>query len=164
MADTSPPAPPGTRQTLPYGSWPTPVTSELVVRALVRHDAVTVADGATWWAEVRPEEGGRTQLVRWTEQGGAEDLPADESNARTAVHEYGGGAWWVHAGSVWYVNWADQRVYRRTPDGETRPVTPASDPPRSVRWADGCVHPGGDVMAVVRERHPAGGTSADVVN
>jgi dipeptidyl aminopeptidase/acylaminoacyl peptidase len=102
--------------------------------------------------------------VRRSGPGAADDLLTDEANARTAVHEYGGGAWWLHDGSVWYVDWADQRVYRRTPDGRTRPVTPVSDPPRSVRWADGCVHPDGDVMAVVRERHPAGGTSADVVN
>jgi dipeptidyl aminopeptidase/acylaminoacyl peptidase len=140
------------------------VTSELVVRALVRIDEVAVADGAVWWSEVRPEEGGRTQLVRWTERGGAEDLLAEDANARTAVHEYGGGAWWVQAGSLWYTDWRDQCLYRRTPDGEVRPVTPDSDPPRSVRWADGCVTPGGDVMAVVRERHPAGATSADVVN
>ena len=46
---------PDTRTVLPYGSWPTPVTSALVVRALVRHDDVAVADGATWWAELRPE-------------------------------------------------------------------------------------------------------------
>ena len=164
MTDTSRSTTPDTRHVLPYGSWPTPVTSELVVRALVRHDDVAVSNGATWWAEVRPQEGGRTQLVRRSEQGDAQDLLPDDANARTAVHEYGGGAWWLHAGSVWYVDWADQRVYRRTPDGQTRPVTPASDPPRSVRWADGCVHPRGDVMAVVRERHPAGGTSADVVN
>ena len=43
-------------------------------------------------------------------------------NARTAVHEYGGGAWWVRDGVAWFTNWADQRLYRlrpaRSPDAD----------------------------------------------
>ena len=27
-------------------------------------------------------------------------------NARTAVHEYGGGAWWVRDGVLWFADWA----------------------------------------------------------
>ena len=49
---------------LPYGSWPTPITSELVVRAAVGLGAVALDGDDIWWAEQRPEEGGRTELVR----------------------------------------------------------------------------------------------------
>lgn len=151
-------------QVLPYGSWPTPISSALVVRALVGLGETAVRDGTVWWSELRPEEGGRIQVVTATDDGGSRDMLPDGATARTAVHEYGGGAWWVHGGVLWYADWSDQRLYRRTADGRTEPITPVPEHPRAQRWADGCVHPGGDLMAVVRERHPAGGGPADVVN
>ena len=33
-------------------------------------------------------------------------------NARTRVHEYGGGAWTVSGGTLWFTEFADQRLYR----------------------------------------------------
>ena len=60
MAD---PAAPSAPAVLPFGSWPTPITSELVVRAAVGFGGVVLDGGDVWWSEQRPEEGGRTQLV-----------------------------------------------------------------------------------------------------
>lgn len=145
--------------TTPYGSWPTPITSELVVAGSVTLGAVTTDGDSLWWAESRPAEGGRTVLVR----DGVDVLPAPY-DARTAVHEYGGGAWWVAGGVAWFSNWSDQRLYRLVPGSDPQPVTPEPGSPRAERWADGVVHPGGRRMACVREHHPAGSTSADVVN
>ncbi|MGH3544925.1 MAG: hypothetical protein ACRDPW_03220, partial [Mycobacteriales bacterium] len=48
----------------PFGSWPTPITSELVVTAAVRLSEVWFDSGDVYWSEGRPVEGGRTQLVR----------------------------------------------------------------------------------------------------
>ena len=143
----------------PYGSWPTPITSELVVAASVGLGGVAVDGESLWWAESRPSEGGRTVLVR----DGVDVLPA-LYDARTAVHEYGGGAWWVAGGVAWFTNWADQRLYRLVPGSEPQPVTPEPAVPRGERWADGVVHPGGQKMVCVRERHRRGGGSAEVVN
>lgn len=148
-----------TRTQLPHGSWPTPITSELVVAASVGLGAVAVDGDSVWWAESRPAEGGRTVLVR----DGVDVLPAPY-DARTAVHEYGGGAWWVAGGVAWFANWADQRLYRLVPGSDPQPVTPEPASPRADRWADGVVHPNGRRMACVREHHPAGSTSAEVVN
>ena len=94
----------------PYGSWSTPITSELVVRASVGLGGAAIDGDAVWWSELRPEEGGRTQLVRRTEDTGPVDVLPNGANARTAVHEYGGGAWGVAAGLVWYSEWSDQRL------------------------------------------------------
>jgi dipeptidyl aminopeptidase/acylaminoacyl peptidase len=55
-------------------------------------------------------------------------------------------------------------VYRWTPQDGGRPVTPAPEHPRAVRWSDGCVHPDGDRMAVVRETHTPGAGAAGVRN
>src|SRR3954453_17119461 len=141
---------------LPYGSWPTPITSELVVRAAARPAGVAVDGDSVWWGESRPGEGGRTAIVR----DGADVLPAPW-NARTRVHEYGGGAWTVAGGVLWFTHFADQRLYRLDP-GAAEPVAVTPEPaiPSGVRFADLRVVPGGDVLAV-RETHTASGAAAD---
>jgi dipeptidyl aminopeptidase/acylaminoacyl peptidase len=147
----------------PYGSWPTPITSELVTAAAVRLGEVRVDGADVVWAEGRPAEGGRTQLVRRTADGATTDLLPDGRNARTAVHEYGGAAWWVRDGVIWFADWADQRLYRLTPDGAPEPITPEPAAPRADRYADGDVAPDGTTIVCVRERH-TGPSAADVRN
>ena len=150
--------------TATYGSWPTPITSELVVRAAAGLGGVSLHGDTVIWSEQRPEEGGRTQLVRRTSDGPSVDLLPAESNARTAAHEYGGGAWWVTGETVYFVDWADQRLYTVTGNSEPVPVTPEPAVPRGDRWADGCVAADGRWVFVVREHHPSGGGPAEVVN
>jgi dipeptidyl aminopeptidase/acylaminoacyl peptidase len=140
-----------------YASWPTPITSELVVAEAVRLSDVQ-ADGAdVLWSEGRPSEGGRTQLVRLTADGSRTDLLPDGANARTAVHEYGGGAWWAAGGIVWFTDWSDQRLYRREPSGELTALSPKPATPRGDRFADGQASPDGRNLVCVRERHEPGG-------
>jgi dipeptidyl aminopeptidase/acylaminoacyl peptidase len=147
-----------------YGSWATPITSELVVRAAAVLGAVAVEDASVWWSELRPEERGRTQIVRKLGDGPAVDLLPAGFNARTAAHEYGGGAWWVRGHSLWFANWEDQRLYRLTGRAMPVPVTPEPDAPRGDRWADGALDASGRWMVVVREHHPPGSSPAEVVN
>jgi dipeptidyl aminopeptidase/acylaminoacyl peptidase len=148
----------------PYGSWPTPITSELVVRTAARLGDVAVDGDDVWWSEARPEEGGRTQLVHRRGDGPAVDLLPEGFNARTAAHEYGGGAWWVRGHTVWFANWADQRLYRVTGRAMPVPVTAEPEVARGDRWADADLDPSGRWMVVVHEHHSEGGGPADVVN
>jgi dipeptidyl aminopeptidase/acylaminoacyl peptidase len=150
---------------LPYGSWPTPITSELIVRSAAGLSTVRVDGDDVWWSEQRPNEGGRTQLVRLSPGAEPIDVLPEGWNARTAAHEYGGGAWWVRDGRVWFTNWADQCLYRLDPGGAPVALTasPAADG-GGDRWADGDLSPDGRWLLCVRERHPAGGGSSDVVN
>jgi dipeptidyl aminopeptidase/acylaminoacyl peptidase len=143
----------------PYGSWPTPITSELVVRAAAGLGGIAVDGETVTWSEQRPEEGGRTQIVQRVGDGPPVDLLPEGFNARTAVHEYGGGAWWVRGRTLWFVNWADQRLYRLTGGAMPEPVTPEPKVARGDRWADGDVDLSGRWIAVVREHH----TAADAV-
>jgi len=147
-----------------YGSWTTPITSELVVRAAAVLGAVAVDGDSVWWSELRPEEGGRTQIVHKLGDGPAMDLLPAGFNARTVVHEYGGGAWWVRGHSLWFANWEDQRLYRLTGRAMPVPVTPEPDAPRGDRWADGELDGSGRWMVVVREHHAPGASPAEVVN
>ncbi|MDP5183440.1 S9 family peptidase [Blastococcus sp. BMG 814] len=148
---------------LPHGSWPTPVTSELVVRAAARLGEVVVDGADVWWAESRPAEGGRTTLVRRTADGEVTDALPAPWNARTRVHEYGGAAWTVSDGVLWFTDFSDQRLYR-LPPGDGSPVAVTAEPgiPSGVRYADLTVVPGG--VLAVRETHAASGAAADVVN
>ena len=123
---------------LPYGSWPTPITSELVVRAKRTPGGVALDGGEVWWVEARPEEGGRNVILR--RRGATTDvvLPAPW-NARTAVHEYGGGAWWVAGGVLWFTDWSTQRLHRLdvVQGGADRRSTHA----RTARRGGGCATP-----------------------
>jgi dipeptidyl aminopeptidase/acylaminoacyl peptidase len=148
---------------LPHGSWPTPLTSELVVRAAARLGEVVVDGDDVWWSESRPSEQGRSVIVRRSADGTVTDVLPAPWNARTRVHEYGGGAWTVSGGTLWFTEFTDQRLYRLDPDSDTPiPVTPEPDVPSGVRHADLDVTAEG--VLAVRETHTADGGPADVVN
>src|SRR5437588_6382091 len=151
---------------MPHGSWPTPITSEVVVARAIRLAEVRVDGEEVIWSEGRPAEGGRTALVRRSSDGRLHELLAAEENARTAVHEYGGGAWWAAEGIVWFANWSDQRLYRRDPrSGHSEALTPSPQIPRGDRYADGALSPNRQSVVCVREHHPPGGRGAvDVRN
>jgi len=149
--------------TAPYGSWPTPFTSASVVAGAVRLGELVLDGDDVLWAEGRPAEGGRTQLVRRRPDGTRTDLLAEGWNARTAVHEYGGGGWWARDGVVWFANWSDQRLYRLADGADPVPLTPEPASPRADRFADGDLAPDGATIVCVRERHH-GPSAAEVVN
>jgi dipeptidyl aminopeptidase/acylaminoacyl peptidase len=149
----------------PCGSWSTPITSELLVQAAVRLSEVRVDGTDVMWSEGRPSESGRTQLVRRTADGSTVDLLPDGFDARTAVHEYGGAAWWARDRVVWFANWADQRLYRLAPGEQPEALTAEPALQRGDRFADGEVSPDGAAIVCIREHHPPGGRGAvDVRN
>ena len=85
-----------------------------------------MVDGdAVYWSEARPLEDGRDVIVRWRD-GALEDVIPAGWSARTRVHEYGGGAYAVRDGVVYFCRDSDQRVYVGS-----NPVSPAG-----ARYAD----------------------------
>ena len=66
--------------------------------------------GGLYWLESRPSESGRTVLVH-SDGGKPEDLLPAPYSVRSRVHEYGGGAYTVSDGQVFFVNDADQCIY-----------------------------------------------------
>lgn len=143
----------------PYGEWPSPITAASLVSGAVGIseccvDAAQHGVQDVWWAEARPDEGGRTALIRWRD-GAAEEITPPDAYVRTLVHEYGGGAWWVYDGVAYYVDVSDQRVRALVPGDQTRLLTPEPPEPRSVRYADLRVDPHSRWVVAVRETHHA---------
>ena len=129
--------------TVPYGSWPSLLTTDLVIAGAVGLGEVAVGDDDIWWSELRPEQGGAVVVVRHTPGGATVDAVPEGYSARTRVHEYGGGAWWLHDDALVFANWSDQRLYKIVPDVDPgtfrapHPLTPEPDQPHGARYADG---------------------------
>ncbi len=135
----------------PYGSWTSPISARLIAHGGVGLGGGVASGGSPIWYEQRAAEGGRGVLVR-----DGKDLTPAGWNVRTQVHEYGGGSWWVHGSTVFFVNWADQRLYRQDAGAEPRAITPEPARPRALRYADGVVTSDGRAILCVRERHVEG--------
>lgn len=135
--------------TLPYGSWPSPITPESVAQSSPRIDGALFVGDEVWWAESVPAEAGRVAVKRRRTDGAVETVLPAPANARSAVHEYGGGAWSASDdGELFYVEKTDQRVYALRPGGEARALTPADDTVRhgGLRFEHG-------TLLAVRETH-----------
>ncbi|MDI3341244.1 MAG: S9 family peptidase [Sphaerobacter sp.] len=141
----------------PYGSWESPIGSDLIASASIAIGSVTVSGDAVYWLEGRPLEGGRNVLVRRAPDGTTADVTPPGFSVRTLVHEYGGGAYWLHGDTVFFANFADQRLYRQDPGQEPRPITPEPPAPAALRYADGCVTPDGRLIICVQEEHRSDG-------
>ena len=147
----------------PFGEWPSPITPELVVAASVSLGEVQVVGPDVYWSELRPDQGGRVQVVRRREDGSTEDLLPEGFSARTRVHEYGGGAWRVADGHLYFANWDDQRLYRTPVDGgRPQPVTPEPALAAAHRYAD-LREVGGHIVCVMERHDSEGGVTNELV-
>jgi len=132
----------------PYGSWKSPITSELASSA-TQLTEVAVDGDEVYWRELRPEEQGRFTIMKRTGNERITELTGPPFNARTLVHEYGGGSFAVAKGTVYFSNFSDQRVYRLDPGAQPRPITSEIN----TRFADGVIDPRRGRMFCVREDH-----------
>jgi len=135
-----------------YGEWPSPISAESLVSGAVGISEICVDGDDIWWAESRPDEGGRTALMR-SRDGDVQEITPPDAYVRTLVHEYGGGAWWVNQGTVFYVDLSDQRLRSLVPGDNPTLLTAEPDQPRARRYADGRCTPDGLWFVCVRESH-----------
>lgn len=139
-------------KTVGYGSWKSPITSDMIASGAVRLDVQIELEGDdVYWVETRPTEQGRYVLVRRSRDGRLTDVTPKPYNVRTRVHEYGGGAFIVDNGTVYFSNFADQRLYRQDTGAKPYPITPETN----VRYADGVIDPRRERIICVCEDHTA---------
>jgi dipeptidyl aminopeptidase/acylaminoacyl peptidase len=140
----------------PYGSWKSPISAEVVIAETVRLSSIALDGEDVYWLEMRPEEGGRYTVVRRSPNGQTTDVTPAAFNVRTRVHEYGGGSYTVAAGTVYFSNWDDQRLYCQELGREPRAITPKA----KLRYADGAIDGRRGRMLCVCEDHSAPGQEA----
>ena len=139
-----------------FGTWPSPIHSADLLRGAIGLGFPTALGGDIYWLESRPEEAGRTVVVRQRQDGSREDCHPAPFNARTRVHEYGGACYAVDGKRLYFTNFADQQIYAVALEGADRgplPVTPAD----GRRWADLTLDPGRRRLIAVGEEDRAGG-------
>lgn len=148
-----------TRTIASFGSWKSPITSELIVSGSVGLSQPRFDGDDLYWVEMRPTEGGRNVIVRRSASGECNDVNSAPLNARTRVHEYGGGDFVVNEGVVYFSNFVDQRLYRQVSDGDAEPITAVSE----VRYADCFIDAGRNRLICVREDHSGSGEAVNTI-
>ncbi len=150
-------------KTAPYGSWESPISSELVafrtlgsLEPFFTTGEITLDGEDIYWMLLRPAEGGRYVVIRYTPDGQTSNMTPSGFDVRTTVHEVGGGGFAVSDGILYFSNFSDQRVYRLDASREPRPITA----PGQLRYADYVVDRGRQRMICVREDHTAEGREA----
>ncbi len=88
-------------QTAPYGSWKSPITSDLIVAKSIGLYEICLDGGSLYWLESRPNEGGRYVVVAHGAEGES-DVNPPPFNVRTRANEYGGGSWTVDRGMLYF--------------------------------------------------------------
>jgi dipeptidyl aminopeptidase/acylaminoacyl peptidase len=152
-------------KTAPYGSWRSPITSDLIVAQSITLSEVCLDGGHVYWLEGRPQEQGRYVVVRGNADGRPTDITPPPYNARTRVHEYGGGSWTVWNGTVYFSNFADGRLYRQVP-GTSEPQALTPEPSargRQWRFADGVIDQRRNRWIGVREDHTVDGEPVNAI-
>jgi len=140
----------------PFGAWKSPITPDLIVAETIMLREVTVDGADVYWLELRPKEGGRYVVVRRSPDGRTSDVTPPVFNARTTVHEYGGGSYLPANGVLYFSNFEDQRLYRQPAESEPQPFTPAAD----LRYADAVLDAKRGRLICVREDHRDGSREA----
>jgi dipeptidyl aminopeptidase/acylaminoacyl peptidase len=142
-----------------YGSWKSPISAELVASGEIGLEQIRIDGDDLYWIERRPQEGGRKVIVRRSSEGKVSDVTPLGFNARTRVHEYGGGDYAVSNGTIIFSNFTDQRLYRQELGSDPKPLTPES----ALRYADGQIDRWRNLFICVREDHSGAGEAVNAL-
>jgi dipeptidyl aminopeptidase/acylaminoacyl peptidase len=140
------------RKVAPYGSWRSPISPDMLAKASSVPSELTMDGEDLYWLRLRPEEGGRYALVQKRKGSKIAEILPREFNVRTRVHEYGGGSYLVHEGTVFFSNFRDQRVYRQKSDEKPEPVTM-----EGIRYSDYVMDTARNRLIGVAEDHTVAG-------
>lgn len=99
------------KQKAAFGSWKSPITTDLMLEDSVGLGEISIFGDDVYWIEMRPQEKGRYVVVKQTPDGKQTDVIPQEFNARTRVHEYGGGSYLMTEKGLVFTNFSDQALY-----------------------------------------------------
>ena len=127
-----------TQDNTTYGSWVSSITARQVASAAPSMDNLCIDGDDLYWLEARPEEGGRSAIVRRNTKDEKTDVLPAPFSARSRVHEYGGTPYSVIVGVLYFCEQSDQRIYRldtRAKSASPEAISPAN---QNLRFADFC--------------------------
>lgn len=116
----------------PYGSWKSPITTDLILQDAVSLEGIIFEDENLYWLEALPSEGGRSRIMKKAASGTASEMTPAPFNVRTRVHEYGGAPFAVNGESLYFSNFEDNFLYLK--EGENPPKAITAD--SNHRYAD----------------------------
>ena len=136
-------------RTAAYGSWPSPVTAELLVDGLRDLGYASRAGRCVYWIETDRADPADTRLMCLAD--GADEPVTVHRAVRSQVYGYGARPYAVRSGVVFLVHATDQQLYRLDPDGTTVALTfPGAEEP--VRYGAPQPSHDGRLLYAVRER------------
>src|SRR5262245_15311748 len=133
----------------PFGSWASPFRIERLTDRVVFLAEARGSGGVRWWLEGRPDEGGRQALIRRETGGTLTRLTPTGLNARSRVHEYGGGATLVSGDLTIVSDFTTGRLHIVVRPEELVALTPD----RQWRFADMIHDERRNRLIAVREDH-----------
>jgi len=142
-----------------YGSWKSPITADLITAKTIGLVELCADGEDIYWNESRPLEQGRYVIMRRSTDGTITECTPHHFSARTTVHEYGGGAFTVHKGIIYFCNFQDQHLYRQAMDGTPELLTPQE----GYRYADLVVDEKRNRLICIREDHTGEGEALNTI-
>ena len=147
------------KQIAPYGTWRSPISTDLITADTVTLVECLIDNDDFYWLESRPREGGRYVIMRYTALGEIIECTPADFYVRTRIHEYGGGAFTVSDGTIYFCNFKDQRIYRQRPGSPPEPFTRAE----GYRFADLIVDKKRNRLICIREDHTGKGEAVNTI-
>jgi dipeptidyl aminopeptidase/acylaminoacyl peptidase len=142
---------------LPYGSWPSPISAAELTANSLRLAPGLFDDTGAYWTEGHPEQRGRVSLWHLDATAVITEL-TPQANVRTGVNEYGGGDWTARGGLVAYCSWPDGSVHL-IEHGHTRQIAPGD----GLFFASLALDPTRRLLLAVREDRRGGGLGEQTI-
>ena len=140
--------------------WKSPITADVVAAGEVGLEQARLDGVDVYWVERRSQEGGRKVIVHRSPDGRGTAMTPVGFNARTRVHEYGGGDYAVSDSTIVFSNFTDQRLYvQRTGFG----AAPSHSSCKIMRYADGFIDRRRNLLFCVREDHTGHGEAINTL-
>jgi dipeptidyl aminopeptidase/acylaminoacyl peptidase len=143
----------------PYGSWKSPITADLINAGTISFKQHCIDGQDIYWSESHPLEGGRYIIMRRTPDGKISECTPPDFYVRTRVHEYGGGAFTVHKGVIYFCNFKDQHLYRQPLNAAPQVLTPGD----GYRYADLVLDEKRNRIICIREDHTSEGEAVNTI-
>ena len=142
-----------------YGSWKSPITADLITAKTIGFGQLVTDKEDIYWSESRPLEGGRSVIMRRAPNRNITECTPPEYYVRTRVHEYGGGAFAVHRGIIYFCNFKEQHLYCQSFYGTPELLTPDE----GFRYADLVVDEKRNRIICIREDHTGDGEAINTI-